>query len=73
MKAEDWIKVEDRLPEVGEEVLVVYKTKQCGDVGFRMGDRVKWRFATTDKNDFALNIGEEMITHWMPIVPPKED
>ena len=68
-----WIKVEDRLPEIGEEVLVVYKSKQCEDIGYRMGHRAKWRFAITDKNDFALNIGEEMITHWMPIVPPKED
>lgn len=68
-----WIKVTDRLPEYGEDVLVAYKTKQCGDVGFRMGHRVRWRFATTDKNDFALFIGEEMVTHWQEIVPPKED
>lgn len=73
MKASDWIKVEDRLPEIGENVLVASKTKQCGDVGFRMGHRVKWRFVTTDKNDFALVIGEEMVTHWQEIVPPKEE
>ena len=72
MKASDWIKVEDRLPEIGENVLVASKTKQCGDVGFRMGRRVKWRFVTTDKNDFALVVGEEMVTHWQEIVPPKE-
>lgn len=73
MKAEDWNKVTDGLPEYGEEVLVAYKTKQCEDVGFRMGHRVQWRFATTDKNDFALFIGEEMVTHWQEIVSPKED
>ena len=73
MKASDWIKVEDRLPEMGEEVFVTYKSSQCEDVGFRTGHRAKWRFATTDKNDFILNIGEEKVTYWMPIVPPKED
>jgi hypothetical protein len=39
MKASDWIKVEDRLPEVGEVVFVAYKTEQCGDTGFRIGNR----------------------------------
>lgn len=73
MKAEDWIKVEDRLPEMNEEVLVTYKSARCEGTGFRMGHRVKWRFATTDKNDFYLNLGEKEVTHWMLIVPPKED
>lgn len=27
----------------------------------------------TDENDFALFIGEEMVTHWQEIVTPQED
>lgn len=69
----DWIKVTDRLPEVGEVVLVAYKTKQCGDIGFRIGNRSMWGLSTTDKNDFVLYVGEAEVTHWMPIMPPKED
>ena len=73
MKAEDWIKVTDRLPEFGEVVFVAYKTKECGDTGFRIGIRSMWRFDITDKNNFVLYIGEAEVTHWMPIVPPEED
>ena len=73
LQKRDWIKVEDRLPEMGEEVFVTYKSSRCEDIGFRTGHRDIWGFSNTDENYFILNIGEEKVTHWMPIVPPKED
>lgn len=72
MKARNWIKVEDRLPEIGENVLCatkggkyminsMYIPKDCkGNV---LGPK-EWRGSSSVKDS---------ITHWMPIVPPKED
>ena len=70
MKQEDWIKVEDRLPEDGDIVLV-----RCGDVrGDEITDLyfVAYYIPLIDKwvgdglyNDFP--------THWMPIVSPEEN
>ena len=71
MKAEDWIKVTDRLPEFNTEVLVAQFTLNCG-----------WWYevASVCKNDFNKlrwynqdGWDLDYVTHWMPIVPPKED
>ena len=67
-----WIKVEDRLPEVDEYVLCatkrgkyivnsMYIPKDC--YGKVLGSK-EWRGSSSVKDS---------ITHWMPIVPPKED
>ena len=72
MRASDWIKVEDRLPEVGEYVLCatkrgkyivnsMYIPKNC--YGNILGAK-EWHGSSSVKDS---------ITHWMPIVPPKED
>ena len=68
MKASDWIKVEDRLPEYNTQCLVktnygsysvaiyiasVNKNKGC------FKDEFGWLYCG--------------VTHWMLIVPPKED
>lgn len=71
MKAKDWIKVTDRLPEKDEYVLCatkngkyvlnsMYEPKDC--YGKVLGSK-EWRGNTNIK---------ESITHWMPITPPKE-
>ena len=71
MKASDWIKVEDRLPEVNKYVLCVtkkgkyivnsmYVPKDC--YGNILGTE-EWKGSSGTKDS---------ITHWMPIVPPKE-
>ena len=66
MKAEDWIKVEDRLPEYAALVLVAWRNPDIVGIGYYYGV------------DYWRNIDEEypeMATphYWMPIVPPKED
>lgn len=72
MKTGDWIKVEDRLPEVDEYVLCatkggkymvnsMYIPKDCkGNV---LGPK-EWRGSSSVKDS---------ITHWQEIVSPKED
>ena len=62
MRAEDWIKVEDRLPNIGKWVMVYYKVGIFG-IGY-LGV-----YGWVSDND------EEMTTpnYWMPIVPPKEN
>lgn len=63
MKAEDWIKVTDRLPEEGVWVLI---SQQSVNVGIGIYRRGKWY----DDMDSLLDV---LPTYWMQIVPPKED
>ena len=62
MKAEDWIKVEDRLPEENVAVLLL-SNKRGIAVGF------------LDDGDWGINNASQVyclstFTHWMPIVLP---
>ena len=83
MKAEDWIKVTDRLPgamyrtdiETGYTNVVLisgFRYTPMGvrcpfsDVAYYDYEYKKWY----DQNDEAIAGG---VTHWMPIVLPKED
>lgn len=72
MKASDWIKVTDRLPEKDEYVLCatkngkyvinsMYEPKDC--YGKVLGSK-EWHGNTNIR---------ESITHWMPIISPKEE
>lgn len=72
MKAEDWNKVTDRLPEIGEYVLCatkggkyiinsMYIPKDC--YGNVLGPK-EWHGSGNVVNS---------ITHWISIVPPKEE
>ena len=63
MKAEDWIKVEDRLPEEGKLVLAYYKAGIV-EMSYCYGID-NWI------NDEDLEISTP--DYWQEIVPPKED
>ncbi len=72
MKAEDWIKVEDSLPEYEETVMVACHYKDDPEIDYIFCHRTDRNEVLTDKNGFAT-IPDFNITHWMPIVSPKED
>lgn len=65
-----WISVEDRLPELGERVIVLNKWGHVNDKKLRKdlyGDKIA-RFAPD-----GLLPGKD-VTHWMPMPePPKEE
>ena len=71
MKAEDWIKVEDRLPEAidrygfSEMVLVAWFGGTSASVAEYNHNTQKW----LNRED-KIVVG---VTHWMPIVLPKEE
>ena len=76
MKAEDWIKVEDRLPEVQQDVILAFKMSEgaaghavtCGYLESRRIKglpTLKW---VTEYDDKCM-----IVTHWMPIVLPKDE
>lgn len=66
MKAEDWIKVDDRLPKKATLVLVAWHNPDIVGMGYCYGED-NWR---SDDGEYS-----EMATphYWMPIVPPKEN
>ena len=63
MKAEDWIKVEDRLPEEREQVLIRYWNGQIHTGAMING---KWH---SNWNDYDI----ELATHWMSIEFTEEE
>lgn len=65
MKAEDWIKVEDRLPE--ENVAVLLLSNKRG-VAVGILDDGHW-LINNASHVFRLSA----FTYWMPIVLPKEE
>lgn len=76
MKAEDWIKVEDRLPESEDYVLihVKYFSEKYNYWGWRIEEYLYLReygFDVRMANFSSRN--KASITHWMPIVLPKEE
>ena len=67
-----WIKVEDRLPEYEETVMVACHYKDDPEIDYIFCHRTDRNEVLTDKNGFAI-IPDFNIIHWMPIIPPKED
>lgn len=70
---QEWISVDDRLPEEGEYVLCVLK-------GFNYGGKIQvCKFVPADKFKDKpyfehFRNGFPSVTHWMPLPePPKED
>ena len=67
MLKEDWIKVEDRLPMDGQICLIATKMKCC----FKAKWSERLRVFLVDHTEIGYYKGA--LTHWMPIVLPKEE
>jgi hypothetical protein len=59
--ARRWIPVDERLPELGVDVLVLQRSGEC-EVAWRRGHDGNWSAYSA--------LGE--ITHWMPLPKPPE-
>ena len=68
MKASDWISVKDRLPKIGERVIVCQSFSD-GSIFARIATRVKINQTDRWYDDDGFNL--EYISHWQPIVLPK--
>lgn len=61
----EWISVKDRLPEEGEDVLII-EEDGCIDVGHML----RWK----GKSDWNSHLFfEPKVTYWMPIPEPPEE
>ena len=61
---QEWISVEERLPEVGREVLATRNERDCFVV----------MYSDTYKGFFSGQFPVKGVTHWMPLPrPPKGD
>lgn len=69
MKAGDWISVEDRLPKIGERVMVCQQFND-GSAFARMATRVQINQTDRWYDDEGFEL--EYISHWQKIVLPKK-
>lgn len=68
MKNEDWIKVEDRLPENdGQQCLILTNT------GMMYLTRWNERVRVFERIDREIGYYKGALSHWMPIVLPEEN
>lgn len=70
MKSTDWISVKDRLPKIGERV-IVYQQYSDNSTFTRMATIVKICQDYRWYDDDGFNL--EHITHWQKIVEPKKE
>ena len=70
MKASDWINIKDKLPKIGERVMVCQSFND-GSTFVRMATRVKIYQTEMWYDDDGFNIG--YVTHWQKIVLPKKE
>ena len=79
---QEWISVEDRLPEDSGYYLVVYRDKYNGSISIAFDMYVKCNVGEWWESEFACDITkqflwaaklqEQEVTHWMPLPePPK--
>lgn len=70
MNKQDWIKCEERLPELSREGLCSDKVliaRGVNDKHITFGWYRMHEWVTSDMTPFAR---QELITHWMPLVKP---
>ena len=79
---QEWISVDDRLPEDSGYYLVVYRDKYNGSISIAFDMYVKCNIGEWWESEFACDITkqflratrlqEQEVTHWMPLPkPPK--
>ena len=79
---QEWISVDDRLPEESGYYLVVYRDKYNGSISIAFDMYVKCNVGEWWESEFACDITkqflwatklqEQEVTHWMPLpLPPK--
>ena len=79
---QEWISVDDRLPEDSGCYLVVYRDKYNGSISIAFDMYVKCNIGEWWESEFACDITkqflwatrlqEQEVTHWMPLpLPPK--
>ena len=75
MKAEDWIKVGDELPEKYQDVLLAFKRHGEEDYFSTIGylEDILVKGLKTARWNPEYEVDDMIITHWMPIVLPKID
>lgn len=70
MKANDWISVKDRLPQIDKRVMVCQSFND-GRTFAQVATRVKINKIDMWYNDGGFDIYD--VTHWQPIVLPKKE
>ena len=79
---QEWVSVDDRLPEDSGYYLVVYRDKYNGSISIAFDMYVKCNVGEWWESEFACDITkqflwaaklqEQEVTHWMPLpLPPK--
>ena len=64
---QEWISVDDRIPENSGKYLVVYRNKYNGSTSIAIKAYIKCRVGEWWSNDYVYDV-----THWMPLPkPPK--
>lgn len=72
MQASDWIKCSDRMPEIGQRVLIFHSRFHSYKFSMLFVDydnRKRWGKDVGFSSSYEL----DEITHWMPIVGPEEE
>lgn len=67
LKQNEWISVEDRLPESRDEVLFYVKKLKQIELGKFNQTNAKWM---TPHRDTYFQTGFNWVTHWMPLPTP---
>ena len=66
---QEWISVDDRIPENSGNYLVVHRNKYNGNTSIAIEAYIKCRVGEWWSNDYVYDV-----THWMPLPePPKKE
>jgi hypothetical protein len=66
LKSMDWISVKERLPEIGEEVIVWHTGLERRIIALALPDRY-FKVSNADGSSIHYSAGQYNITHWQPL------